>query len=239
MPIDFDGSADLIDFDDNTIYDGLTLKSIFLRTTIDGLGDTGTPVILWKSGAADTNGWSVRWDEANERFGYFMTSTGGSGLGRWDTTNSSAVIGSTHSLGISHDISNINNDPILYLDGVADTTEISTPGTAFHTTDTEGLQVGYAGGSADSGFYNGKIFDIHLSTVIWTAAEFASLHASNAPGLWMRGLIFYPQMNGAAGLQEFDGQALGGANTIVDVISGILGTPTSNPLGVADTTLAV
>ena len=237
MPVDFDGSADFIQFADNAIYDNLALKSMFLRTTIDGDGTDVTPRLLWKTPAAATTGWSFYYNSTNDRFEFTQTGSGDDGI--WHTTSSSATIGNTYSVGFSMDIGNINNDGIVYLDGVADSTESLGATGAFETDAGDGLFVGYAGGSADLGFYEGKIWDIHLSNVIWTAAEFASLHASNAPGYWMRGLIFYPQMNGAAGLQAFDGAALGGGNTIVDIISGIIGTPTSNPLGVADTVLAV
>ena len=237
MPVDFDGSADFIQFADNAIYDDLALKSMFLRTTIDGDGSDANPRLLWKSPAAAQTGWSVGYDTANDRF--FFIQTASVGIGIWHTTSSSATIGNTYSIGVSMDIGNINNDPNVYLNGIDDTTESSASEGAFHTDAGDGLYLGKAAGGANDNFYEGPIWDIHLSTVIWTPAEFASLHASNAPGYWMRGLIFYPQMNGAAGLQTFGGAALGGANTIVDIVSGIIGTATSSPLGVADTTLAV
>ncbi len=237
MPVDFDGSADFIQFADNAIYDDLTLKSLFYRTTIDGNGSASSTYLLWKTPAAAVTGWSNYYNATNDRFEFLQTASGDDGL--WHTTNSSATVGNTYSVGISMDKGNINNDGIVYLDGVADTTELSGATGAFETDAGDGLYVGKAAGGTNVGFYEGPIFDIHIANVIWTAEEFASLHASNAPGLWMRGLIFYAPMNGAAGLQEFDGQALGAANKVIDIVSGILGTPTSNPLGVADTVLAV
>ena len=237
MPVDYDGSADYTQFADNAIYDDLTLKSVLLRTTIDGDGSDAAGRLLVKFAPAALTGWGFAYVYASDSFAYNQTSTGG--IGAWATTASSATIGNTYSLGVSMDIGNINNDPIMYLDGVADTTEDNAPSGAFQTDAGDGLYVGKLSGGANDSFYNGKIWDIHIANVIWTPAEFASLHASNAPGLWMRGLIFYAPMNGAAGLTSFDGTALGAANKVIDIVSGILGTPTSNPLGVADTTLAV
>ncbi len=242
MPVDFDGSADFIAFASNSIYDGLGAKSLFLRTISEGDGSDNIPKMLWKTGAADQNGWSAGRNDSGfarpNRLHFVQTGTGGVGL--WETNDNTFNQDTEYSVGVSMDIGNINNTPLFYLGGVSvAVNEITAPGGAFHTTDTEGLNVGRAGGTVDAGEYEGKIWDIHIANVVWTPAEFASLHESNAPGYWMRGLIFYPQMNGAAGLQAFDGAALGAANKIVDVISGILGTPTSNPLGVADTVLAV
>jgi len=237
MPVDFDGSADILNFADNAIYDDLATKSIFLRTTVDGDGSDNINRMLSKTPAAAATGWSLSRNKVNDTFEFIQTAT--VAIGQWETTASSSVIGETYSVGGSMDIGNINNDPIIYLDGVADTNETVAAEGAFQTDAGDGLAVGAIDGGAPAGFFNGKIFDIHIANVIWTAAEFASLHASNAPGLWMRGLIFYAPMNGAAGLTSFDTAPLGAANKVIDIVSGILGTPTSNPLGVADTVLAV
>ena len=240
MPVDFDGIADIINFADNAIYDDLTLKSIFVRVTADGDGSSGVDRFLAKSPAAAVTGWSLIHQAAVDRFEFVQTSDGGGlTVGRWATTNGTFSNGVPYSFGVSMDIGNINNDPILYQDGAEDTNEITASVGNFTTDAGDGLAVGAFDGGAPAAFFNGKISDIHIANVIWTAEEFASLHASNAPGYWMRGLIFYAQMNGAAGLQEFDGASLGAANKVVDQINGILGTPTSNPLGVADTILAV
>ena len=235
MPVDFDGSADYVQFANNAIYDDLALKSVFCRTTVDGNGSDVNTRLLWKGAAAAPEAWSVGYNSTGDFFTFLQTSDA---TGSWATSGGSATVGNTYSIGASMDIGHIDNDPILYLDGVADTAEIIASVNAFDSDAGDGLYIGKTASGQNNGYYEGKVWDIHIANVIWTAEEFASLHASNAPGLWMRGLIFYAPMNGAAGLQEFDGAALGAANKVIDVISGILGTPTSNPLGVADTTIA-
>ena len=154
--------------------------------------------------------------------------------GVWDVDIQLSVATEYH-LSLSYDRTSINNDPKIYIDGVPQTVvEILAPiGTVVDDSGWD-FHIGSAGVSLD-----GKSSDTHIANVIWTPEELASLHASNAPGYWMRGLIFYAQMNGAAGLQEFDGASFGAANKVIDQINGILGTPTGNPLGVADTILAV
>ena len=241
MPVDFDGSADFIQFADNAIYDGLTTKSIFIRTVSDGDGSDGNDRILSKISSGDANGWSFGRNDSSEgrpnRLFFFQTSTGSNG-GIWESDNGEFNANTEYSIGVSMDIGNINNIPVFYIDGLplGALDERIAPTGAFHTTDTEGLRVGQIGGFS---FYNGKVHEICIADVIWTADEFADMHKTPNGHRQQRGVIFYVLMNSASGLQVFDGSAITSSNKIVDLVNGIIGTATSSPLGVADTIVAV
>jgi len=241
MPVDFDGIADFIAFAANSVYDGLVQKSIFLRTESDGVGGANVGRLLWKTSAGDAAGWSiVRNDSGNpraNRLAYVHSASGDDGV--WETDNATFPVSTEISIGISMDASDINNAPILYLDGVpVNVTEFSTPTGSFDLGDTEGLQVGKAGGSIDALFYNGKIWNINLFNTILTPADFATLHDSKIGGLGMPGHIFWTPFLGSDGKLAFTG-ALAGTNFVYDHISGIKGTPTSSPVAIQDIEIAL
>ncbi len=237
MSVDFDGSADYIKFADSAIYDDIPTKSIFVRFTLDGNGSGTSPYLIWKTPAnPSTAGWSILYNVASDRLRFSQTGT--SGLGVWHTTTNSVPVGSSYTFGVSMDIGNINNNAILYLDGVEDTTTISNAAGAFNSDAGDGLFVGRDNGTQNE-YFEGPVAEICFANAIWTADEFADMHKTPIGYRQQRGVIFYPLMYGAAGLQSFDGAALGASNVIVDQVNGIIGTPTSNPLGVADTVLAV
>ena len=149
--------------------------------------------------------------------------------GQW-YTNVAPSFAAWHTAGITYDNTNVANDPIFYLDGspVAITEDLTPVGNAVITSDLIGI-----GLVADQNSYTheGQIASLLLYNVILTAQEMSIIHTSRMTNIIRRGLIFAPNLDGAAGLSIFDNTVLGAANAFVDPISGGYGTVVGAPRG--------
>lgn len=154
--------------------------------------------------------------------------------GLW-ATNSALSTGVLYQISITYDGGATTNDPIIYINGVSVAiTETLTPVGTYST-----------GAGAD--YYistpltdrapDAYIFADLTYNRILSAQEILDAYNSRLMIPNYRGLVFAPNLNGAAGLQTFDGATLGASNVITDMISGVGGTPNGSPVGVADNVL--
>jgi len=151
-------------------------------------------------------------------------------------SNQSLALNTPYRIVITYDNSLAANDPIIYLNGVAQSLDSDTNPVGAVTSET-GLDA-YIGGYATVNEYSRIIIhDQRVYNRIWTAAEVALDYSARGRDNIRNGLVSCPFLNGAAGLQAFDGATLVAGNTIVDPCSGAVGVPAGNPVGVGETYL--
>ena len=155
--------------------------------------------------------------------------TGTAGI--WDSPASSITTGAWHHVLFTLDRTDVANNPIIYINGTSvAVTETQTPtGAKVNETDDNLAYIGYE--------FDGKISDVRIYNRILTAAEVAQIYSARGRDNIRSGLVFCPFLNGAAGLQAFDGATLAAGNTIVDPCSGAVGVPAGSPVGVGETYL--
>lgn len=157
--------------------------------------------------------------------------------GFWRSDTSISTDAWTH-FAVTYDKSSVLNDPLIYINGDADlVTEVSSP-SGTYLSGTGGSF--YLGASLTGGVnksFVGKIACFYVIPRILSAAEIADAYNSRLAIPNYNGLVFAPNLVGAKGLQTFDGATLSSSNTMIDNISGAVGTPSGNPVGAADTYL--
>lgn len=136
---------------------------------------------------------------------------------------------------IIYDASSADNDPVFYVNGVAQAITTDANGSGTMGDDSDGNL--FIGGVDVSGTVttDGKIQDARVYNRILSESEILELHNSRCQRSVMDGLIFWLPLDGAAGLSKFDGVTLGTTNTVVDWISGAVGVPNGNPIGRGNT----
>ena len=85
--------------------------------------------------------------------------------------------------------------------------------------------------------FDGIIRDVRVYNRILAAGEILDLYNSKGADHNDYGLVFHVPMISAAGLQTFGGGTLTNTSYVYDRISGLQGTPSGSPVGVADTIL--
>lgn len=150
----------------------------------------------------------------------------------WRTNSAYSTTGQWYQFGITYNNTSTANDPIIYVNGAAVAiTETTAPSGTYNTGSTSQTFItGASGGNT----INGKTAGLCVYNRILTATEIADAYASRKAIPTYQGLVFAPNLLGAAGLQTFDGTTLAAGNTIADSISGALGTPTGSPVGRGD-----
>ncbi len=83
--------------------------------------------VIDKTDGGNESSFKIKDDGAgNERLNWFQDFDGTDGS--WDTPNGSLVAATQYHIAITYDNSNVANDPIIYIDGIAQTlTEVNTP----------------------------------------------------------------------------------------------------------------
>lgn len=154
--------------------------------------------------------------------------------GLW-TTNSALSTGTLYQIAITYDGGATTNDPIIYINGASVAiTESLTPAGTYRT----GIGTDYyISTPITDRAPDAYIFADLTYNRILSATEILDAYNSRLAIPTRRGLVFAPNLCGAAGLQTFGGSTLTASNTIVDNISGAIGTPNGSPVGVADTFL--
>jgi len=158
--------------------------------------------------------------------------------GSWKTNNAIFTVGVNHTVVITYDNSNVANNPIIYADGISvPITEIDTPVGAVPAGVQAKFSIGGLAwvGVGDGTSIDGKMWTPYIYDRIFTAQEALIFHESRIKNVIRYGLVFGPELDGAAGLTIFDGATLAAGNTIADPISGIVGVPTGNPVGRGNT----
>ena len=75
----------------------------------------------------------------------------------------------------------------------------------------------------------------YAKEIIISPTEISIMHTSRLTKIILNGLVFSPNLDGAAGLSIFDGANLAAGNTIIDPISGFSGVPAVTPIGRGNT----
>ncbi len=161
----------------------------------------------------------------------------------WSTTDglwyaNSAITTGLHQISITYDYGSTSNDPVFYVDGASVAiTEFDAPVGTYKTGTGNIVRIG----SYDTGFnpLDCKLYKLLVYNRIFSASEILEDYNSRLLIPNRNGLIFAPNLLGAAGLQTFDGAALGSSNYIYDMVGGAVGTPTGSPVGVVDNVLNI
>lgn len=241
MPITFAGDTDdHVRFPNSASWNDIQQKSIFqtVEFTTDYVSAGGR--ILWKTPAGLSTGWSIAIDQPATNVFFTQTADGGSGI--WSALNIGIVIPNNYfSIGVSMDIGDITNTPLMYLDGIGSTfVEENPPSGTFHTDGsptTDFISLGNVDTpSAGSGIIGtisgGLVFNKLLSP-----AEFLSLHEGNLTLDLMASLVYAPLLLGADGKLVFTG-ALSSSNFVYCHMTGSKGTPSGSPVAVPESRLA-
>ena len=167
-------------------------------------------------------------------FGYFRASTVNTG-GEWRSSSDTIPLNTNTFIGVTHDLSSINNDPIFYVNGASVTAnEINAPSGEWRNTGATNLYLGGRDGTVKA--YAGSLFNILIYNRVLSAAEIADAYNSRRAIPNFRGLVFAPELRGASGGVD-DGDALGATNYVIDRVNGVQGTPNNSPVLRADTVL--
>jgi hypothetical protein len=177
----------------------------------------------------------------NERYLIFTITSGSDVhialLVNWSSTSlvygfdTAGISNGLHHLAITYDASSSSNLPIMYLDATAQSTIGTGASGTWNNTGFDQLAVGGSTNATPS--IDANIISVCLYNRILTAAEVASAYQSRLAIPSRTGLVFAPNLSGAAGLQTFSG-SLSADNKIADTVSGALGTPNASPVAVAD-----
>ena len=215
-------------------FTDLTTKTIVYWIDLDSFGDTSNGAGLMSKGA-----WVFYIATSSERLVYRDYFTGD--LGTWATAINTMTTGK-HLVAVAYDHSSAANDPVFYIDGASSaTTEVNTPTGSFFSDAAYDLTFGGFTDGIPITFKSpdGKFLKILVYNRILAATEIADIYNSRGASYPRNGLVFCPQLIGAAGLQVFDGTTLAACNTIVDKCSGALGVPNGNPIARGETYLSV
>lgn len=157
--------------------------------------------------------------------------------GYWQSNGFTFQDNTKYQIDITYDMGSAANDPIFYINGSPiSITEVVSPVAPAPSLANNLLWLG--GESSYSPYSKIISHQPMIYNLILSANEI--LEMNNSRGKWYpkNGLVFCPFMNGAAGLQSFDGAALASGNTILDPCSGAIGVPYGSPVGVGETYLS-
>ena len=156
------------------------------------------------------------------------------------TTDQPIANGNDYVLAISYDNTNLANDPIIYVNGgihawtqgpLGNPTGVPQTGTDSHP---------WIGGPVSAGTkysINGIVYMWAVYDSILSQAKIIELGNLRYPQQILSedvAPIFLVSPNGAAGIQNFGGAVLAGANVVREYLNGYPGTPANSPVGYAD-----
>lgn len=211
---------------------GLTSKTLMMWINPDDFGAGYEPFLIYSATTTEElNSFSTV--ITTGKFGWVARFSTTNGV--WLTSTATLTAGAWNHVAITYNGSATTNDPLFYLNGAnVTTTETSTPVGTYRAGTTTDVHIG----SLTSGSnLDGKTASCLVYNRILSAAEILDAYNSKLAIPDWRGLVFAPNLSGAAGIQTFDGATLGASNTIADQVSGALGTPSGDPVGRGDTYL--
>ena len=232
MAIEFLGTSNKrIDFSTLSALQNLSAKTFIFNVNLTGA--TGDLFGLGPTGSTD------------EEFGVTLPA-GGAAINKlffyadWSTTqgqwySTSTISTGNRQLAVTYSNSLAANVPVMYVDGqsVSVTTGQAASGTYRSGTSNSARLGSFLTGAPS---VNGKILSFCFYNRILSSAEIADAYASRLVIPTYRGLVFAPNLMGAAG-GVVDGASLAAGNTIVDQISGAYGVPNGSPVLRADVNL--
>lgn len=228
-----------IDFGSSPAVFGLSAMSILIHViqTVSTSNSYRMLEIVNPAAVNTNERYLVQLNATNDakNFSYFRTSTVNTG-GEWRSNSNTIPLSTLKHIGITHDMSSINNDPVFYADGVAVTAnEINAPSGAWRTT---GATNCYLGGRSTVASPYGTLFGVLIYNRVFSAAEMLSAALSKKFIPSYSGLVFAPNLNGPAG-GIADGATMAAGNTIRDLVSGATGTPAGSPVFKHNTILSL
>lgn len=239
MAVDFDGADDRIIYNPSgALTDDVANITIMAWVKIDAIttDETPQPILRKLTSGGTNNVWEMYLlsNGSYQRLIMILRYTSGVKGSAYEGT---IVSSNWQLLTATAELNTAANPYKLYINGAEVSPYLAqdtTSGT--RRSETGGvLVVGNNFGGTQG--HDGLISSVLLYNRILSATEIADAYASKLAIPTYRGLIFAPQLQGAAGLQVFDGATLGASNTIADIVTGTLGVPTGSPTGKADTYL--
>lgn len=237
MSVRFNGSdAQRISFGSNSVFTPDQL-SISMYITFNNVTTLASIVQNYYSAsippAPSGRGWGLLVQSGNLIFQALCTSS--PYAGSWTAP---ITTGLRHVV-ITMNFSNIANNPIMYVNGSSVTvTKTGTPAGTFPSGATN--TAFYLGDIGAGGYVamNGDVHSLSLHNIILSADEVLHAYESRLYAPIWNGLVFAPNLNGAAG-NVHDGDVLGAGNTMVDMVGGVIGTPGSSPTFANNTVLSI
>jgi len=239
MAVEFTNTADQkIDFGDLVGVRDLQEKIISIDFRLDSWDAVSPTDLVSKASAPSFDGWNINIGGVSHRI-QFAYSTDVN-VGFWVTDNDSIALDEHYNVAIYFDNSSLSNNPLIYINGISvNVSELAAPaGTAFESDAGQTLKIGsvtYLKKSIDGEIAAVSIYD--ASNISDIDGLMTNLGLSNLVFPTYAGLVFAPQLYGAAGAR--DGDTLTSANKILDRVSGALGTPAGSPTFRASNLLSI
>lgn len=235
MSIDLSNAlSQQVNFGNLTTLAGLTSKTILFRLWLDAYPAATATLLRLRNVDGTDEGFQMDIGTTG-KVGFVGLTFSTAGL--WSATTDVIALSTWTQVAVTYNKSSTANDPILYYDSTAITLTKSVSPSGGAVAGTGGIF--FIGGSGATKSVDGKIEGLCIYNRILTAAEIADAkNCRNYIPDW-NGLLFAPNLLGAASLQTFDGATLGSTNYIYDMVSGAVGTPAGSPVGVADSVLNI
>lgn len=172
--IDFDGSNDIIDAGDTTIYDGLNDLSISTWVKVDGSASGVNPIVC--KGGYNTNNasFNLRYHPTNSRISFSVErdsdESDGEGYYAYVNNNSSDVDGKWCHIAVVY--SNTNDSIAIYVNGTSKT--ITASSGTFIAIPNSGSFFNIGGDSGNN--FHGKISDVAMYNTDLSASQITSIY---------------------------------------------------------------
>lgn len=230
MPVSFDGSqAQRLEW---VVSNFPSQRSYLTWMEIDSLPVSGSRAIFYKTNS-DGSVVDERIAFASTSLQFFTERSITDGTWQYSSAIPTGIV----LLCITYDDSSVSNDPTIYINGSSVTVvESTTPSGTLNSNTYWSLGDKPAAGAIVS--IVGEMLSFCVYNRILSAAEIADAYNSRLAIPTYRGLVFAPNLAGAAG-GVGDGSALSSTNYIIDPISGAQGTPSGSPVLRAETYLTL
>lgn len=239
--IGFDGVDDYINFGIPSGLSSLGNKVTIIARFVKGSSsDRFTPLASFITPSPGQNYGVAFYINASNYLAFIVgTTSGGGNYGAW-RTNTTITNGQLTSIAMTMDMSSVSNDPVLYIDGQSITVvEDITP--------TGSFRPDYTNRQFDIGRINtGPSYDYALGTLvkllvydeILTAVEIQTDHESRVQVPIRRNLVFAPRLEAVNGGLA-TGASMSAGNTVPDMMSTGVGTPSGSPTYLDNTYLSL
>ena len=228
MAIEFNGADSYAAFEETPPIQNLTTLSVLSWFNPDGMGEGGSGRVINNTQA--TGGFWQLQTQGTNQFSFGRRWSGAVGL--WYSNTNILATGVMNFVAVTYDASSVNNDPIFYYGGSSvSLTENTTPSGTLVDDSSANIILGtnFTGELT----FDGKIYSACVYNRILSAQEILDAYNSKLSIPTHRGLVFAPNLAGAAG-GVTDGSALATANEITCAVSGARGVPSGSPLIRAD-----
>jgi hypothetical protein len=233
--IDFTGANQQnINFGQFSGIHTLTQKTVIMTVNYDVVSTQDTYGIILANGSSTDATWSFGADSVAG--GVAIEVVWGAGAVLW-FSGSVISSGNWYQLAYTYDYSSSDNNPVLYVNGSATSvTKIGTTSGGVPAGTGSSLYLGDPFADATFHAMDGKMANVLIYNRIFSAAEILDAYNSRLAIPSYNGLVFAPDLRGAAG-GVGDGSTLAAGNVIRDHISGASGVPAGSPVLRADTYL--